>query len=86
MYIHYFKLYNISGGLYHDNPFTSAANTQIRHVFCFGAYPRAQRPDILNGAQWTQLSPSSESVTEFVSYLILSQRIDIQRVILAKKA
>ena len=56
------KLYNISGRLYYDNPFTSAANTQIRHVFCFGAYPRAQRPDILNGAQWTQLSPSSEQL------------------------
>ena len=26
MYINYFRLCNISGGLHHDNPFASAAN------------------------------------------------------------
>ena len=31
----------------------SPANSiQIRHVFCFTAYSRAQSPDILNRAQW----------------------------------
>ena len=33
----------------------SAANSiqiQIRYVFCFGAYSRAESPDILNRAQW----------------------------------
>ena len=48
-------------GLHHDNPFTSAANlpptaSKLRHVFCFGAYSRAQPPDILNRAQWNSLN------------------------------
>ena len=61
MYIHYFRQCNISGSLHHENPFTSAANlpptaSKIRHVFCFGAYSRAQSPDILNRAQWKWLN------------------------------
>ena len=46
MYINYFRLCNISGGLHHDNPFTSATNlplTESKSAMSFALAPIRER-------------------------------------------
>ena len=75
MYINYFRLCKISGGTSRQPIYflrQSVFNSiQIRHVFCLGAYSRAQPPDILNRAHWlTPVAPIQKIWLLSLEYLV----------------